>query len=43
MRVDSSIDVPAAVYEHAVVCGYALARLCQLRDAAAATAPAMAT
>lgn len=36
VRVDSSLDVPAAVYEHAVRCEYAHARLCQLRDAAAA-------
>jgi len=36
VRVDSNADVPAMVYEHAVVCEYALARLCQLRDAPAA-------
>ena len=35
VRVDSNIDVTATVYEHALVCEYALARLCQLRDAAA--------
>jgi hypothetical protein len=34
VRVDSNIDVPAAVYEHALVCEYALARLVRLRDAA---------
>jgi hypothetical protein len=33
VRVDSNIDVPAMVYEHALVCEYALARLCQIRDA----------
>jgi hypothetical protein len=35
VRLDSNVDVPAMVYEHAVVCEYAHARLCQLRDAAA--------
>jgi uncharacterized protein DUF6999 len=35
VRVDSNIDVPETVYEHALICEYALARLCQLRDAAA--------
>jgi hypothetical protein len=35
VRVDTSIDVPATVYEHALVCEYALARLGQIRDAAA--------
>ncbi len=34
VRVDSNIDVPATVYEHALVCEYALARLDQLRAAA---------
>jgi hypothetical protein len=38
VRADSNVDVPAMVYEHAVVCEYALARLCQLRDAAASGA-----
>jgi hypothetical protein len=33
VRVDSNIDVPATVYEHALVCEYALARLGQIRDA----------
>lgn len=32
VRVDSNADVPAMVYEHALVCEYALARLCQIRD-----------
>jgi hypothetical protein len=32
VRVDSNADVPAMVYEHAVLCEYAHARLCQLRD-----------
>jgi hypothetical protein len=32
VRVDSNIDVPATVYEHALICEFALARLCQLRD-----------
>jgi hypothetical protein len=36
VRVDSNVDVPAMVYEHALLCEYAHARLCQLRDAAAA-------
>lgn len=35
VRVDSNIDVPAAVYEHALICEYALARLCRIRDAGA--------
>jgi hypothetical protein len=34
VRVDSHADVPTMVYEHAVLCEYAHARLCQLRDAA---------
>jgi Family of unknown function (DUF6999) len=33
VRVDSNADVPAMVYEHALICEYALARLCQIRDA----------
>jgi hypothetical protein len=35
VRVDSNVDVPATVYEHALVCEYALARLGQIRDATA--------
>jgi hypothetical protein len=35
VRVDTNIDVPATVYEHALVCEYALARLGQIRDATA--------
>jgi hypothetical protein len=35
VRVDSNVDVPRQVYEHAVLCEYAHARLCQLRDAEA--------
>lgn len=35
VRVDSNIDVPATVYEHALTCEYALARLGHIRDAAA--------
>jgi hypothetical protein len=35
VRVDSNIDVPATVYEHALICEYALARLGQIRDATA--------
>jgi hypothetical protein len=35
VRVNSHADVPAMVYEHAVLCEYAHARLGQLRDAAA--------
>jgi hypothetical protein len=38
VRVDSNVDVPAAVYEHALICEFALARLGQLRDSAAASA-----
>jgi hypothetical protein len=38
VRVDSNVDVPATVYEHALVCEYALARLCQIRDATPADA-----
>jgi hypothetical protein len=36
VRVDSNVDVPQMVYEHALRCEYAHARLCQLRDAGAA-------
>jgi hypothetical protein len=36
VRVDSNADVPVMVYEHAVLCEYAHARLCHLRDAIAA-------
>jgi hypothetical protein len=32
VRVDSNVDVPVMVYEHALLCEYAHARLCQLRD-----------
>ncbi len=39
VRVDSNIDVPATVYEHALVCEYALARLGQIRDATAHAIP----
>jgi hypothetical protein len=35
VRVDSNVDVPAKVYEHAVLCEYAHARL---RQTAASTA-----
>jgi hypothetical protein len=35
VRVDSNVDVPALVYEHAVLCEYAHARLCQLREESA--------
>jgi hypothetical protein len=38
VRVDSNIDVPATVYEHALICEFALARLGQLRDSAAESA-----
>jgi hypothetical protein len=40
VRVDSNVDVPAMVYEHALRCEYALARLCQLRDKKASPVPA---
>ena len=32
VRVDSNVDVPALVYEHAVLCEYAHARLCRLAE-----------
>ena len=32
VRVDSNVDVPAMVYEHAVLCEYAHARLCRLAE-----------
>jgi hypothetical protein len=35
VRVDSNVDVPRLVYDHAVACEYAHARLCQLRAASA--------
>jgi hypothetical protein len=35
VRVDSNIDIPATVYEHALTCEFALFRLCALRDAPA--------
>ncbi len=38
VRVDSNVDVPAMVYEHALICEFALARLGQLRDSAAEAA-----
>jgi hypothetical protein len=40
VRVDSNVDVPVMVYEHALLCEYAHARLCQLRDAGAAASVA---
>jgi hypothetical protein len=40
VRVDSNVDVPAMVYEHALRCEYALARLCQLRDEETSPQPA---
>jgi hypothetical protein len=43
VRVDSNIDVPVTVYEHAVRCEYAYARLCQLRDAVRAGRPCPGT
>jgi hypothetical protein len=30
LRVDSNVDVPLLVYEHAILCEYAHARLCEL-------------
>ena len=41
VRVDSNVDVPVMVYEHAVLCEYAHARLCQLHDAANARVAVM--
>ncbi len=35
VRVDSNVDVPQLVYEHALICEYAHARLRKLRDGAA--------
>jgi hypothetical protein len=43
VRVDSNVDVPAMVYEHALLCEYAHARLCQLRDARASQGRALTT
>jgi hypothetical protein len=40
LRVDSNVDVPQLVYQHAVLCEYAHARLCQLRGESAPTMPA---
>jgi hypothetical protein len=37
VRVDSNVDVPQMVYEHAVICEYAHARLRWLRDGTAET------
>ncbi|WP_434741695.1 DUF6999 family protein [Micromonospora sp. SH-82] len=37
LRVDSTVDVPRAVYEHAVICEYAYARLIRLRAEAPRT------
>jgi hypothetical protein len=39
VRVDSNADVPVMVYEHALICEYAHARLCQLHDAARSARP----
>jgi hypothetical protein len=41
VRVDSNVDVRVMVYEHAVRCEYAHARLCQRRDAAVREVQAM--
>ena len=46
VRVDSNVDVPAMVYEHALICEYAHTRLCKLRDTTPASlrvAPARRT
>jgi hypothetical protein len=40
VRVDSNVDVPQKVYEHAVLCEYAYARLCQLARCQPETAAA---
>src|ERR1019366_4017066 len=37
VRVDSNVDVPQMVYEHAVICEYAHARLRWLRDSTTET------
>jgi hypothetical protein len=37
VRVDSNVDVPQMVYEHAVICEFAHARLRWLRDRTAET------
>jgi hypothetical protein len=41
VRVDSNIDVPVTVYQHALACEYALARLAERRDAAGAAKAAL--
>ncbi len=41
VRVDSNVDVPALVYEHAVLCEYAHAQLVLLRDAGASRSTAV--
>jgi hypothetical protein len=38
VRVDSNVDVPATVYEHALICEFAHEWLCRLRDSAAPSA-----
>ena len=43
VRVDSSVDVPLLVYEHAVLCEYAHFRLGQLRAMSALAEPGMTT
>ena len=40
LRVDSNVDVPLTVYEHAVLCEYAHARLTELARRPAESAPA---
>jgi hypothetical protein len=43
VRVDSNVDVPLLVYEHAVRCEYAHARLCQMRARSAPLPQAVMT
>jgi len=42
VRVDSNVDVPQLVYEHAVICEYAHAQLRRLRDGTAHPATSLA-
>ncbi len=43
VRVDSAVDVPRAVYEHAVICEHAHERLKQLARGAGTPTPALAS
>ena len=41
VRLDSNVDVPQLVYEHAVRCEYAYARLCQLATCCGESLPGL--